>query len=51
MVHPGAVYMHQGTTYRVVDLDLDDRLAIVELCDGNEYTVARTDVTMRVLEP
>jgi DEAD/DEAH box helicase domain-containing protein len=49
MVHPGAVYMHQGTTYRVVDLDLDDRLAIVELCDGNEYTVARTDVTMRVL--
>jgi DEAD/DEAH box helicase domain-containing protein len=49
MVHPGAVYMHQGTTYRVIDLDLDDRLAIVELCDGNEYTVARTDVTMRVL--
>jgi len=49
MVHPGAVYLHQGTTYRVVDLDLDDRLAIVELCDGSEYTVARTDVTMRVL--
>jgi DEAD/DEAH box helicase domain-containing protein len=49
MVHPGAVYMHQGTTYRVLDLDLHDRLAIVELCDGNEYTVARTDVTMRVL--
>ncbi len=49
MVHPGAVYLHQGTTYRVMDLDLDDRLAIVELCDGNEYTVARTDVTMRVL--
>jgi len=50
MVHPGAVYMHQGTTYRVVDLDLDDRLAVVELCDGNEYTVARTDVSMRVLD-
>ncbi len=49
MVHPGAVYMHQGTTYRVVDLDLHDRLAIVEMCDGREYTVARTDVTMRVL--
>jgi DEAD/DEAH box helicase domain-containing protein len=50
MVHPGAVYLHQGTTYRVIDLDLDDRLAIVELCDGNEYTVARTDVSMRVLD-
>jgi DEAD/DEAH box helicase domain-containing protein len=49
MVHPGAVYMHQGTTYRVVDLDLQDRLATVEMCDGTEYTVARTDVTMRVL--
>ena len=22
MVHPGAVYLHQGTTYRVLDLDL-----------------------------
>jgi DEAD/DEAH box helicase domain-containing protein len=49
MVHPGAVYMHQGTTYRVLDLDLHDRLASVELCDGTEYTVARTDVSMRVL--
>jgi DEAD/DEAH box helicase domain-containing protein len=49
LVHPGAVYMHQGTTYRVVELDLDDRLAVVELCDGTEYTVARTDVSMRVL--
>jgi DEAD/DEAH box helicase domain-containing protein len=49
MVHPGAVYMHQGTTYRVLELDLHDRLAVVELCDGNEYTVARTDVSMRVL--
>jgi DEAD/DEAH box helicase domain-containing protein len=49
-VHPGAVYLHQGTTYRVVDLDLDDHVAVVELCDGNEYTVARTDVDMRVLD-
>lgn len=49
MVHPGAVYLHQGTTYRVVDLDLDDHVAFVELCDGSEYTVARTDVSMRVL--
>jgi DEAD/DEAH box helicase domain-containing protein len=50
LVHPGAVYLHQGTTYRVVDLDLDDRLALVELCDGNEYTVARTDIDMRVID-
>ena len=49
LVHPGAVYLHQGATYRVQRLDLDDHLAVVEPCDGREYTVARTDVSMRVL--
>jgi DEAD/DEAH box helicase domain-containing protein len=49
LVHPGAVYLHQGTTYRVRALDLDEHLAHVEPCDGREYTVARTDMSMRVL--
>src|SRR5436190_233770 len=48
-VHPGAVYLHQGATYKVRTLDLDDRIAVVESCDGGEYTVARTEVSMRVL--
>jgi len=50
LVHPGAVYLHQGTAYRVLDLDLDERLAVVERCDGDEYTVARTEVSMQVLD-
>jgi DEAD/DEAH box helicase domain-containing protein len=29
-VHPGAVYLHQGRTYRVEHLDLDRQLALVE---------------------
>ncbi|MGH9186812.1 MAG: DEAD/DEAH box helicase, partial [Acidimicrobiales bacterium] len=29
LVHPGAVYLHQGVAYRVADLDLDDRVAYV----------------------
>ena len=29
-MHPGAVYLHQGQTYRVAELDLDDGAAIVE---------------------
>jgi DEAD/DEAH box helicase domain-containing protein len=50
LVHPGAVYLHQGATYRVQALDLDEHVAVVEPCDGGEYTVARTDLSMRVLD-
>jgi DEAD/DEAH box helicase domain-containing protein len=49
LVHPGAVYLHQGATYKVRTLDLDEHLALVDPCDGREYTVARTDMSMRVL--
>lgn len=48
-VHPGAVYLHQGATYQVRSLDLEDQVAVVEPCDDGEYTVARTEVSMRVL--
>jgi DEAD/DEAH box helicase domain-containing protein len=48
-VHPGAIYLHAGRTWRVVKLDLDDRVALVEPDDGATYTVARTAVDLRVL--
>ena len=48
-VHPGAVYLHNGRTWRVVDLDLEDRIAVVEPDDGRTYTVARTEVAINVL--
>jgi DEAD/DEAH box helicase domain-containing protein len=46
--HPGASYLHSGQSWRVVDLDLDDRCATVEPDDGATYTVARTDIDIRV---
>jgi DEAD/DEAH box helicase domain-containing protein len=46
--HPGASYLHAGRSWRVVDLDLDGRCAVVEPDDGATYTVARTDVDIRV---
>jgi DEAD/DEAH box helicase domain-containing protein len=48
LVHPGAVYLHQGRPHRVVLLDLGDGVAIVEPDDGREYTLARTDVALRI---
>jgi len=47
-VHPGAVYLHRGETYEVIDLDLDDLTATVEVADGDTYTQARTDVDISV---
>jgi DEAD/DEAH box helicase domain-containing protein len=42
--HDGAVYLHQGETYLVSTLDLDDRVALVECRDPGYVTRAR-DVT------
>jgi DEAD/DEAH box helicase domain-containing protein len=47
MVHPRAVYLHQGVTYRVVELDLDAKVALVEHDAGGEWTMARTNVDVR----
>jgi DEAD/DEAH box helicase domain-containing protein len=46
--HPGASYLHAGQSWRVVELDLDERCATVEPDDGTTYTVARTDIDVRV---
>ncbi|MCU0311406.1 MAG: DEAD/DEAH box helicase [Acidimicrobiales bacterium] len=49
VAHPGAVYLHQGRAWRVTDLDLDDRVALVEPSDGSEYTQPRTTTDIAVL--
>jgi DEAD/DEAH box helicase domain-containing protein len=50
-VHHGAVYLHQGESYRVVELDLDPGAALVEPATGDEYTQARKDTDVEILEP
>ena len=50
LVHPGAVYLHQGRSWSVVELDLEDRVAIVEPADGSEYTQPRTATEIAVLD-
>jgi DEAD/DEAH box helicase domain-containing protein len=44
MVHEGAVYLHQGESYLVRTLDLDDSVALVEAADP-DYTTTARDVT------
>jgi DEAD/DEAH box helicase domain-containing protein len=48
-VHQGAVYVHQGETYVVEELDLADGLAIVRPDDPDYTTTARDVTDLRVL--
>ncbi len=41
-VHDGAIYIHQGQTYRVIELDLENRLATVRADIGDTYTQPRS---------
>ncbi|WP_030163497.1 DEAD/DEAH box helicase [Spirillospora albida] len=47
-VHDGAVYLHQGDSFIVHTLDLDDSVALVEPADPDYSTTARdvTDITI-----
>ncbi|OJZ75807.1 DEAD/DEAH box helicase [Mycobacterium paraffinicum] len=47
-VHPGAVYLHQGESYVVDSLDLDDAIAFVHAEDPGYATFAReiTDIAV-----
>ena len=38
IVHPGAVYMHRGETYLVLDLDIDKNIATLKRQDVGYYT-------------
>jgi DEAD/DEAH box helicase domain-containing protein len=49
VAHPGAVYLHQGRPWRVLDLDLDARTASVEPTDGATYTQTRSTTSIQVL--
>ncbi|HWE33350.1 MAG TPA: DEAD/DEAH box helicase [Solirubrobacteraceae bacterium] len=42
-VHPGAVYLHLGRSYHVLDLDLHARRAVLEPFDGDYFTQAKRD--------
>ncbi|WP_203231192.1 DEAD/DEAH box helicase [Nocardioides caldifontis] len=49
-VHEGAVYLHQGETYLVRSLDLDDHVAVLERADPPYTTTAREVTDIAIVE-
>ncbi len=47
-VHPGAIYLHQGDTYLVRDLDVESRIAHVTPTAGEYYTQARSTIDLTI---
>ncbi len=50
IVHTGAVYVHRGRNYRVIELDLATRRAVVEPDDSGRWTSARSRIDIDVTE-
>jgi DEAD/DEAH box helicase domain-containing protein len=48
-VHQGAIYLHQGTSYVVDELDLDDAVALVHAAEPDWTTSARDTTDIRVV--
>jgi DEAD/DEAH box helicase domain-containing protein len=48
-VHDGAIYLHEGRSYRVVQLDLEQNLALVTPTEVDYYTEATVETTIDVL--
>ncbi len=48
-VHAGAIYLHMGRSYAVLELDLGGRRALLEPFDGNFFTQAKRE-TMTYIE-
>jgi DEAD/DEAH box helicase domain-containing protein len=48
-VHEGAIYMHQGRSYEVRELDLERRRALVSPFDGDWYTQPKSDTDTEIV--
>jgi len=49
-IHPGAIYLHQGDSYLVKELDLDNRVAIVTPTDTTYYTQTKELTDIKILK-
>jgi DEAD/DEAH box helicase domain-containing protein len=49
-IHPGAIYLHQGDSYLVKELDLENRAAVVIPTDVTYYTQTKELIDIRILK-
>jgi DEAD/DEAH box helicase domain-containing protein len=50
MVHPGAVYLHEGQVYLVEELDLAQHIAKLQPAEVDYYTQPRMETTVQLLD-
>ena len=50
MVHPQAIYLHEGQSYLVEDLDLEGNVAHLQRIDTDYYTQPRRETTVQLLQ-
>ena len=48
-LHPGAIYLHQGESYLVTDLDMESHTAYASRTDAPYYTQSRDHTETRIL--
>ncbi|MBI4289441.1 MAG: DEAD/DEAH box helicase [Chloroflexi bacterium] len=49
-VHPGAIYLHQGQSYLITELDIEGRTAYAEPTDSTHYTQSKELTDLKVLK-
>ena len=49
-IHPGAIYLHQGESYLVIDLDLANRTAYAEPTTASYYTQTKEIEDLRIVK-
>ncbi|MFC2034327.1 DEAD/DEAH box helicase [Chloroflexota bacterium] len=49
-IHPGAIYLHQGESYLVTDLDFVSRTANARQTDANYYTQTKEITDLRIIK-
>ena len=48
--HPGAIYLHMGKTYRVLDLDIETRQVLVKEVNVDYFTRIRAEKSTEIIE-